>query len=215
MCFSAEASFIAAFVLIIIGVMTLRLKRGKGYTVLASIPLFFGIQQFSEGFVWYGLANGYSVLTTVAIYSFMFFAVVVWPVIIPAALVTIEKHAVRKKLIKIFLGLSIAWALIIGFFMIRFGISAEIIGNHIVYTVREQLTFVALDGLIYSALVYIPFFLTHIRAAWILAGLLVGAQIISAIFFSLAFASVWCFFAAILSTYIYYILKNHKIKDVG
>jgi hypothetical protein len=52
MCFSPEASFTASAVVTTIGVIAYQKAFNQPTKVLALIPIFFGIQQFCEGFVW-------------------------------------------------------------------------------------------------------------------------------------------------------------------
>ena len=52
MCFSPEASFAGGIIISAIGVATVRKVHNPTQIVFASIPLFFGIQQIAEGFVW-------------------------------------------------------------------------------------------------------------------------------------------------------------------
>ena len=58
MCFSAEASFTAAAVLVPFGAlsMTRAYKTDPRYIPIATLPLLFGLQQALEGAVW--TANG-------------------------------------------------------------------------------------------------------------------------------------------------------------
>ncbi|MFA6920729.1 MAG: hypothetical protein WC216_02715 [Gallionella sp.] len=52
MCFSPHASFAAAAVLTLIGVVTLGKPRVKGEWLLAALPLIFAAQQLTEGILW-------------------------------------------------------------------------------------------------------------------------------------------------------------------
>jgi hypothetical protein len=59
MCFSPEASFAAAGVLVSAGVCCVRgaWVKDRAYLPLSVVPLFFATQQFCEGLVWLGLGN--------------------------------------------------------------------------------------------------------------------------------------------------------------
>ena len=57
MCFSATASFAAGTALSAVGGLTLRKSQGKVELPLALVPLLFGVQQFSEGFLWLSLGG--------------------------------------------------------------------------------------------------------------------------------------------------------------
>lgn len=106
MCFSAPASFIAGSVLSAAGVATLTQPKKKSEIPLALIPLFFGVQQLTEGLVWVSLQNGYLRLNLIATYSFSFFAQVFWPIFVPLAVVLVEPLAWRRKVIVVCGGLG-------------------------------------------------------------------------------------------------------------
>ena len=92
MCFSTSASFGAGIILTTIGVATIKKVREPSQLFFASIPLLFGVQQFSEGFLWLALTNPkYSFLEQISTYSFLFFAQIVWPILIPVAIYFLEK----------------------------------------------------------------------------------------------------------------------------
>src|SRR5438045_5035220 len=101
MCFSAGASFTAAGALSIISLLSIKQARTKKIIPVALTPLFFGIQQASEGFVWITLNNGdtTSALHLISMYTFLFFAAVFWPTWIPASLYWVEDSYKRKQLL--------------------------------------------------------------------------------------------------------------------
>lgn len=55
MCFSATASFVSGALLTGAGLATLSRNSIPEQRVFAAMPLIFGLQQISEGFVWYAL----------------------------------------------------------------------------------------------------------------------------------------------------------------
>jgi hypothetical protein len=57
MCFSAEASFAGGVIISAIGVATIRKIHQPSQLVFGLIPLFFGVQQFCEGFLWLSFQN--------------------------------------------------------------------------------------------------------------------------------------------------------------
>lgn len=87
MCFSAEASFAAAAVLVPAGAITVHgaYRTNGKYLAIAALPLFFGLQQLFEGLVWTG--NALSSDSMVERYSmaYMFFSWLAWPVWVPFA----------------------------------------------------------------------------------------------------------------------------------
>ena len=98
MCFSPEASFAGGIIISAIGVATLRKVHNPSQIVFASIPLFFGIQQIAEGFVWITLpGHDYINLQKISTYLFLIMAQVIWPLMIPVSIMLMEKNNQKKK----------------------------------------------------------------------------------------------------------------------
>ena len=98
MCFSASASFGAGIVLSAIGIASIKKSETKPQLFFASIPLFFAVQQITEGFLWLALSKpDYALLRWPATYIFLFFAQVVWPFWVPFAILMLEKEQKQKK----------------------------------------------------------------------------------------------------------------------
>lgn len=100
MCFSTQASFVAAAVLIPTGGLCVyhAINNNKNYLPLAIIPLFFGIQQFMEGQVWLQLGQQDEARAILYSYGFVFFALFLWPFLFPYASYRIETTSKKKKL---------------------------------------------------------------------------------------------------------------------
>ena len=83
MCFSATASFTAAAVLALTGVISVASAPKKRWLLFALIPFLFSLQQFFEGVIWINGGGSGN--------FFLFFAFVIWPIWIPVSLLLIEK----------------------------------------------------------------------------------------------------------------------------
>jgi hypothetical protein len=222
MCFSAGASFTAAGFLSIISLLSIKQVRTKKMMPIALTPLFFGIQQAAEGFVWITLNNGdtTSMLHLTSMYVFLFFALVFWPTWIPALLYWLEDVYKRKQLLYKLMWCGIFTSLLFLWCWILKTNGAVIIQHHIDYLVDNypfncsnpiycrigsyMLTF------LYGLVTITPFFISSIpymKVLGITAG--IGA-VIAYIFYLMAFASVWCFFTAVCSVLIYFIVWNYK-----
>ena len=92
MCFSAEASFTAAALLIPLGGLAVvrAAKVAPKYTPLCALPLLFGLQQAMEGMVW--VAGGGPDAAWVERFSlaYMFFSWIAWPVWVPVSVYFLE-----------------------------------------------------------------------------------------------------------------------------
>lgn len=200
MCFCAEASFTAGAVLSLIGVATLRSTRRKEEVFFAMIPLLFGLQQFIEGLLWLSFQYEERLLNVVMTYVFVLFSHVLWPAFIPFAIGHMETVPWRKKAIRGFQLTGIAVALYLLYFIVRYPITSEI-REHIVYVFPHfhippvlvlYIAATCMSSLFSSQRIVILFgvlaFVLFVVAFW---------------FYYVAFFSVWCFFAAILSVVIF------------
>lgn len=223
MCFSATASFGAATLLGGIGIASLSMIRKKAWIPFGSIPLLFGIQQLQEGFLWLALHNpNHRFLTflqksyllpknfLVERFAFLFliFAYVLWPTWIPFSLFTLEKHPQRRYFLKIllFLGLAISGYLL--YMLLWYGASAEILNHSIAY--KTAVMTPAWGIALYALATVVPFFVSSLKYAQFFGIVLALSCITSYIYWTNTFASVWCFFAALLSCIIIVMIKKEQ-----
>lgn len=224
MCFSATASFTAAGVLATIGVLILRIKPATPLQLLASVPLFFALQQIFEGISWVTFMSGHTdtVLHQIGVYGFLFFAGVFWPIWVPAILWVLEKNPHAKKIIAWLLSAGCLLGILSALGIILMGNHAEIISHHIAYyplsgALNDHLA--SFGKTLYFFMLYLYLlatigacFISTIPAMWIF-GLLTGATFaVSQMFYIDTFGSVWCYLTAIMSIIAYYIVKkgNHS-----
>lgn len=205
MCFSAQASFVASGGLAILGMLSLKkVKRSNAYP-FAVVPLLFAFQQACEGIVWLTLADpAYEALNNYAMYGFLFFAFFFWPIWIPYALITVETNTKRRNMLYGLLGIGFGISSALVWAVIQHGVAAEITCSHIKYAVEIPDTFHEWGVWIYTLATVVPFFVSNKRLAWIFGLLLLGSMLITAYAYTAYFTSVWCFFAALLSTAIYW-----------
>lgn len=210
MCFSAEVSFTTAALLAIEGIVCVR-RFHKKALLLSLIPLFFALQQFSEGMIWVAFNENLYPNSTSHFFQtlYLFFAYAFWPVWIPLAFLFVETSANKRMAITLvfFGGLLIFLYDTIHLFFLD-ETQAQIIGSSINYGSPTRLIL----ELYYTAIVLAPFFISSIpRMQWY--GIFTGiAFLISHYFYTQTFTSVWCFFAAALSLGLIFILKSLEVK---
>jgi len=211
MCYSATASFAAATILTIIGVITLKKTNNKKYLLLASIPLLFAIQQAAEGVVWLTFDHaGTSIFHSIGIYTFLIFAMIVWPTLTPSALMIVESNKQRKRAILITFLCGLAFALHALQCMLRYSITAQIVSCHIMYDSAAILPFSDLFYLVwYSIATIAPIFLSSLTYAWVFGLSTTIALIFTYFIMKTVLVSVWCFFAALLSMLILLIIVTN------
>src|ERR1700741_3685654 len=211
MCFSSAASFSAATVLGSVGAVSLKRATNKSQYMFASIPLLFGIQQAIEGILWISLTHlHYSYWQPAATCIFLFFAIVVWTTWVPLSFLLLEADPFRKKLLRIVSVLGIFTSCFLGYRLIAYDVSAEISGHHIYYDVPVSRLSGIANGVMYIVAVILPCFISGIKKTKTLGIILVSSLLVSRFFYQEYLISVWCFFAAVLSMYIFSIVKDFE-----
>lgn len=210
MCFSATSSFIASGVIGSIGIATLRHVREPRALLFASVPMLFALHQFSEGFVWLGLDGHISKLALDHVaFLFMLYAQGILPLLMPAAVALMEPPGWRRKTI---LGLTCIGALVAAwdvYGLIFFPSQVLIQQNSISY--RNPLTGDFWISCLYILATCGALLLSTHRVVQAYGVVNVVALTIAEIVKEYAFASVWCFYAAIMSVMIYWQFKRLNI----
>jgi hypothetical protein len=224
MCFSAEASFTASALLIPTGLYCLRIAsiKTRAYLPFAGIPLVFGIQQALEGLVWIGTNSDSKNLVQLSSLGFLFFSHCFWLFWIPLSVSLIEQDAGIKNVCRFVTVMGIIFGLIL---YLPFLINEQWFSTAIRYGSIDYQTILVFDAfmprnmsrLIYACITLIPLFIAKTAKLKVFGGLSVCSLLFSYIVFEYAFVSVWCFWAAVLSLYIGYIiycLSKREIKSL-
>lgn len=210
MCFSATASFVASGLIGAVGLATLGHVRQPRALLFAAVPLLFSLHQFTEGFVWLGLTGriGPVALEHVT-FLFMLYAHGILPFLMPLAVLLMEPPGWRRKAIT---GLSMIGAIVSMWMvhgLVAFESHSSIELHSIAY--RNQSTSNLEVSLLYIAATCGALLLSSHRVVRWYGVLnvigLTGAHLVMAY----AFASVWCFYAAILSVVIYWQFRRMDI----
>jgi hypothetical protein len=214
MCFSASASFTAATVIGGIGYATLRSQPKPHQKVFASIPFLFAVQQLCEGFIWLSFKHQeYLFFRAPFTLIFLIFAWSIWPIFLPWSMMAMETDKNKKQVqwYLLLLGLVIG---ISSLFSIAYRQPMAYVSNfHIDYILLQASTqpFLSdLHALFYVICTLLPMFLASYKPVRAFAYINLLAFILAFVFFKQALPSTWCFFAAILSGVIYWILNPKK-----
>jgi len=201
MCFSATASFTAGVVLTTAGIGILKKAKKKREVPFAAIPLLFGIQQIIEGFVWLSLKWDNTVLNSIMSHAFFLFSNIGWPIFVPLAVLGLETVWWRRGIISFFelVGFSVAA------FFVSFMLTSPILGavkDHcIVYSYPSaHLNTVVV---MYVVAVCGSFFASSNKEVNFIGLLVLASFVVTYLFYAEALVSVWCFFAAVLSIFVY------------
>lgn len=213
MCFSPEASFAGGVIISTIGIATILKVHKPSQIVFASIPIFFGVQQIIEGILWLALPNPeYMGVQKVFTYLFLIMAEVLWPMMIPFSVLLMEENKKRKRVLRVLLLLGVALSVYYAFCLLTFNVNPEIKSYHIQYTDNfpESLRIVAFA--IYVIASITPLFVSSFQRTHLLGLLMFLSCLVTALFFRYYLTSAWCFFAALISGVIFWILRDSKRK---
>lgn len=209
MCFSATASFAAAGILVPCGVFTIyrAARTDRRWLPFAAFPLVFGVQQAIEGAVWLAIGSGDTDALWAYGRSFLFFSHFFWLAWVPLTALVVEDTAWRRRVLAALslLGAAFGLSIFLPAAIWSDGLKVYTLQGSIYYDTRliyegivPRLALYAL----YGAIVLAAFFLSS-RAALRWFGLLIAGSIVVAVaYFSHAYISVWCYFAAVLSAYV-------------
>ncbi len=214
MCFSPEASFSASAVLVVAGVIAVKEAKFTSKLAFAFIPVFCAVQQFSEGILWLALQHPqYNQWRQPATYFFLVFAQVVWPFWVPFSIYLMEKKQPAKNILMGFTLFGGVLSLFLLYRIMAYPVSATIECYHIFYDLIIPISSVIPVDICYLFVVLIPPFVSSAKKTSLLGIIIAVALVISELFYTKALISVWCFFAAILSVVVIYVLYHMPKRD--
>jgi hypothetical protein len=213
MCFSSEASFAGGVIISAIGVAVVTKVHKPSQLLFASIPLFFGLQQFTEGILWITIPNPeYAGIQRIATYLFLIMADFLWPVLIPLSILLMERNARKRKSLWFLLIAGLIVSIYYAFCLLFLNVTPQIMGYHIMY-ITDFPEFIAIPiFILYLVATITPLFISSIQRTHLMGILMFLSCLVTAIFYTQYLTSVWCFFAALISGVIYWILSDSKKK---
>jgi hypothetical protein len=213
MCFSATGSFAVAGFLGGVGTATLARNASVPHRMLAAIPLLFAAQQATEGVVWLTMADGDGAQPhRLAVTGFLAFAFVVWPTWLPLALWSAESDPKRRQLLLGLCAVGMAASTYAALAFASWQPIARIAGHSIHYQYAAGQTG---PGPVFTLVAYtlatvVPFFVSSITLARTIGIVFVASLVATFLIERAALASVWCFFAAILSLLVFFALEREQ-----
>ena len=221
MCFSATASFTASFALIgsVIYCVKIASDFEKPYWLFAFVPVLFGLQQFIEGIVWLKIASECTNSARTAALSYLLFSHLFWLIWIPLSCYAVENNLIKRKIFfaLILLGGVFGLSIYVPFLLVEDSMAIGLTRNSIVYSTvllydqyipRKLLT-------LFYILIIIPLLMANDRYTKYFGLLILASVVFSIMFFDYAFISTWCYFAAVFSLFIVYILLSKNRTKQG
>lgn len=230
MCFSATASFGAGAVLGTVGIIAIAKAKTNPQRVFATIPLIFAVQQVSEGLLWLSLRNAdMASWKTSLTYIFLVFAMAVWPFWIAFSVRLMEKDAKRKKIMNFLVAIGAIVAITVGFVLFLYPVevmtplcltcplsSTPDIRNHLHYEFTFPPVAKGLIGtftVLYIMATIVTPFVSSIRKMKWLGIVFLASYLFAVIFYNSFVVSVWCFFAAMLSFVVLWIIMDLRKRS--
>ncbi|MCL4361290.1 hypothetical protein M1446_02965 [Candidatus Dependentiae bacterium] len=210
MCFSLKASLIASSGLMVLGYFSLKEIKARRQILFAGVPLLFSIQQLSEGILW-AYMNGLIsniFIKNFAVYFFLTFVLLIWPFYMPLSIYFLERKKLNKQIL---LGITIfgtCFSVFLLFYLIKYGADVTILGNSICYQIYLPEGVDVKSLMFYVCAVVAPFFISTVSLMPYFGFALLASCIFAYYFWFATFISVWCFFGAILSCFVIWILKR-------
>ena len=213
MCFSATASFSAGAVLLGLGTLMLTLASRPRELMFATIPLLFATQQLTEGVIWLTFRYDAPQINIVMTQVYAFFSHVLWPAWIPLAVLLMETPGGRHRVLLTFVAAGATVGAYLLYVLVAFPAVARPTGQHIEY-LSPHFFAAEVMTLYLLATTVSPLLSTHgvVKVFGALALLSFGAAYY---FYTTWFISVWCFFAAVLSSTIALHFAMRRAKPVG
>jgi hypothetical protein len=215
MCYSPTASFVSAALIGTIGVATVRHVRSPRTLLFGAVPILFALHQCTEGLVWLGLHGRIGPIgRDHAAFLFTLYAQGVLPFLMPLAVALMEPAGWRRKAIW---GLTIVGAVAAAWdaYGLIF-LPTHVFVDHNAIAYRNVMT----GSLVISLLSILAS-----CGALLLSGypvvrwygiLNVIALAIVELVREYAFASVWCFYAALMSVMLYWqFSRGHMDRNVA
>lgn len=228
MCFSASVSYSAAAVLVTTGVYAVQQARRlhPPYRMWALVPVFFGLQQAFEGRVWQELDAGNASAAVPYALGFHFFSHFLWLWWLPLCSYLVEPGQTSKpgsleklgKLRKRVIGGGAIFGAFAGTLVYSVMVfhpewmSVAVREHSITYDFsfpyRSSIHLPITPAALYALTILVPLFFSSHRLIRIFGGLVALSMVLASAAYGYAYVSVWCFFAAVLSLYLVYMIRH-------
>jgi hypothetical protein len=120
-----------------------------------------------------------------------------------------ETKPIRIRVIKSCLWVGVILAIYISYCLLFYTTTAFITPFHVNYKLYYPHQYYPVLGLLYLLPIIVPPISSSVAEIRLIGILLLLSFIITKLFFHDEVISVWCFFAALISSIVYWVLKNH------
>lgn len=216
MCFSASVSYSAAAVLVGTGVYAVQQARRlhRPYWMWALVPVFFGLQQAFEGRVWQELDAGDAGAAVPFALGFHFFSHFLWLWWFPLSSYLVEPGKIRKRIFGgcamfgAFAGTLIFSVMIFHPEWMSVGVREHSITYDFSVPFRSSNYLPITPAALYALTILVPLLLSSHRLIRVFGVLVILSSVLTSEVYGYAYVSVWCFFTAVLSLYLVYMIRH-------
>ena len=126
-------------------------------------------------------------------------------------ILSMEDNKVRKRILRTLLAIGAIVLFCYIYSLVFYRAHAEITRLHIGYQSNVQDSFSLIAVFLYLVATLFPFFISSIKRTSILGLIMCLSFLVSVVFYPDFMISVWCFFAAVISFFIFYTIRDaHK-----
>lgn len=222
MCFSATVSYSAAAMLVTTGVYAVQQARRlpRPYLMWALVPVLFGLQQAFEGRVWQELDAGDAGAAVPYALGFHFFSHFLWLWWLPLSSYLVEPRQTGKlgKIRKGVIGGCAIFGAFAGTLVysvmlshpewMSVGVREHSVTYDFSVPWRSPFHLPITPAALYALTILVPLLLSSHRLIRIFGVLVVLSSVLTSSAYGYAYVSVWCFFAAVLSLYLVYMIRH-------
>ena len=194
MCWSAPADVVAGCSIVGLGALGLGFARTARDVPLAALPLLLGAHQLIEARIWSESAGTDSVVRGPAVVAWTAIAYAVLPTYVPAAVLLVERSQRRIQQFALVVGLAVSALLVV---QLTHGVEATQHVHVMDYGVGIPWLPVVLAG--YLTATCLPFLASREPLLRQLGTALALGAVVAVVLDVVAFASVWCALAAVVS----------------
>lgn len=175
--------------------------------------MLFGVQQFIEGLIWLSFHDDSALPNPPLTFVYSLFSHVLWPIYLPFAVRLLETVRWRRQALLATQFAGIAVGLYLLFFLVRFPVTSQVLGQHIVY--ESPHFYIAAVMALYLSATCLSSMLSSRRVIQLFGALSLATFLAAYAIHAATLVSVWCFFAALLSLIVYGFFWRERFPNVS
>jgi hypothetical protein len=218
MCLSAEVSFAASGLLLVGGAFAAWKAQAINarYAPVALMPVFAGLQQIAEGFVWIGIEGGDAATVHAAALVCIFFTWFMWPIWIPFSVWILEPADSRRRrlfAVLTLIGLVFGAILYVPHLLYPDWVNVVVNRDSLAYEGTMWLDFLMPREATYAIYLFLiiapPLMSRYVHVRWF--GLtLIAVVAVDVAFLRYAYISFFCLLAGLGTVHLIYIILRNK-----